>query len=499
MSLLRTVYLGAILCGWMAFGGWFLAEILRQGVAGPDSAAGMGDSAAEGPRFLGSPALGSLLASERNQTIASFCLVGAAIGAGLGLASGLSNWRMLPQLFRMVRGLVAGALGGIAGGWVGAMIYQAFVPINSEGGSTAAPWWLRPLGWMAAGGLVGLADGLFTLSGNRMRNGLFGGLVGGLIGGALFDPIKVLVARAAGAGDPTLQFEITSRAAGFVAVGLCIGAAVGLTHVLLKHAWVTVLDGDRPGRQVILSGSGLTLGSDPGAGVPFLRDVDRSLLPKHAQIMRGGDGSFSLVLASGLTDADATVVRSGVREAWSSRTQPAKGIILENDCVIICGRNSIRFNEKSHSGELSGPRAAAERPAAPPSQSARVQPVAPASGARHAESAAQPSPPPRPVPQPQAAVAAPFLQQAEPAAAAVSRRSIAPLGETSSAPAPSAPAKAVAGAQPSPPQPDAMPAPQPAGPTSPEPRVAAGASNVCPNGHSVPAGQRYCMVCDTYF
>ena len=35
MSLLRSVYLGAIICGWMAFGGWFLAEILRQGVVQP--------------------------------------------------------------------------------------------------------------------------------------------------------------------------------------------------------------------------------------------------------------------------------------------------------------------------------------------------------------------------------------------------------------------------------------------------------------------------------
>src|SRR5580700_8698116 len=105
------------------------------------------------------------------------------------------------------------------------MIYQTFAS-GGDASASATHWWLRPVGWMAAGALVGLADGLFTLSLSRMRNGLIGGLFGGLIGGILFDPIKAIVAQTAGAGDPTMQFEITSRAAGFVAVGLCIGGAV---------------------------------------------------------------------------------------------------------------------------------------------------------------------------------------------------------------------------------------------------------------------------------
>ena len=77
------------------------------------------------------------------------------------------------------------------------------------------------------------------------------------------------MARTAGAADPTFQFEITSRAAGFVAVGLCIGGAVGLTHLLLRHAWLTVLDGDRPGRQVILTGSEPDPGQRPERRPPL--------------------------------------------------------------------------------------------------------------------------------------------------------------------------------------------------------------------------------------
>src|SRR5947209_1117200 len=129
MSLLRTVYLGAIFCGWMAFAGWFMAEVVRQGVNRSAAAAavpGGGETAETAPRVLGSESLGKLLSNEKYQTIAGFLLVGAAIGAGLGLAGGLSNPQPGAQLLRMLRGLVAGSLGGAAGGWLGSVIYQSF-------------------------------------------------------------------------------------------------------------------------------------------------------------------------------------------------------------------------------------------------------------------------------------------------------------------------------------------------------------------------------------
>jgi hypothetical protein len=461
MSLLRTVYLGAVICGWMAFAGWLGAEILRQGVVLGDAASAPGQSAASDARFLGSRTLGAALSTEKNQTIAAFCLVGAAIGAGLGLSGGLSNWQLRPQIFRMLRGLIAGGLGGITGGWVGAMIYQTFA---SGGG---AYWWVRPLGWMAAGGLVGLADGLFTFSRNRMRNGVIGGLCGGVIGGILFDPIGAVVARTSGASDPSFHFEITSRAAGFVAVGLCIGGAIGLTHFLLRHAWLTVLDGDRPGRQVILAGSSLTLGSDPGAGLPFLREADRTLLPAHVRIERARDGSFSLLAASPGADADVTIVKNDHRETFSLRNQGGKGIALGNDFVITCGRNSIRFNEKSRRSDVPAPSAApapGPAPATPAPPLPKPPPVP----------QAQPAPVPAPPKQPEAATAPP--RASAPAPAAPPKPVVAPTVAPKPAPAPS-------------------PQPQP----HPQPQPASRGENVCPNGHKVPPGQRYCIMCDTYF
>ena len=389
-----------------------------------------------------------MLSSEKSQTIAAFWLVGAAIGAGLAVAGGLSNWQLRPQALRMLRGLAAGSLGGVAGGWLGAMIYQMFSTAGGDGSAGAGRWWLRPVGWMAAGALVGLADGLVVLSPNRIRNGLIGGLAGGLIGGILFDPIKALVAQTAGRGDPTFPFEITSRAAGFVAVGLCIGGAVGLTNLLLKHAWLTVLDGDRPGRQVIFSGSSLTLGSDPVADLPFLREADRSLSPTHLRIIRGREGSFRLQSGSGAADAEITIVRNGVRTTIAREDQDPKGVILENDCVIICGRNSIRFNEKS---SRSVPQAAPAKTHAD-RRPAQEQPTLQRDKATSPPAATPPSRPPPPKAAP-APVGPPAPRITKPAAA----------------------------------------------PPAPQSQPAGGVENVCPNGHKVPPGQRYCIVCDMFF
>ena len=200
MSLLRTVYLAR-----SSAAGWRLAA------GSPPRSCGRGSSgriswrrrASPGRPRRATPGFSARrrsawpLANEKNQAIAAFCLVGAAIGAGLGLAGGLSNSRLGPQAMRMLRGFIAGGLGGVSGGWIGAMIYQSF---SAAGGD--APWWLRPVGWMAAGAMVGLADGLFTLSRDRIRNGVIGGVIGGLIGGTLFDPIRVLVARVAGRSRP---------------------------------------------------------------------------------------------------------------------------------------------------------------------------------------------------------------------------------------------------------------------------------------------------------
>ena len=121
MSLLRTVYLGAVICGWMAFGGWFAAEILAPGCrpARGIRDGGPNDAAADDhplPR-LADAGRG---ACEREEPGDRGVLPGGCRDRrGSGAGGGLSNWRLGPQVFRMMRGLIAGGLGGFAGaGWV---------------------------------------------------------------------------------------------------------------------------------------------------------------------------------------------------------------------------------------------------------------------------------------------------------------------------------------------------------------------------------------------
>jgi hypothetical protein len=492
MSLTRAVYLGAVLCGWMALIGWFSSEVLRQSVERFDRPPGP-------PTFLGSEALGAALTNDTGEAVAGFFLVGSAVGAGLGLAAGLSNSTARQQLLRMVRGLVAGGLGGAAGGWIGGQIYHAF-QISSAGNAEAGePFWLRPLGWMIAGTLVGVGEGLFALSPSRIRNGAIGGLVGGLLGGALFNPLGALVARTATAGTMEYHFDMTSRAVGLVVVGLCIGAAVGLTHLLLKHAWLTVLDGDRPGRQVILSGGSLTLGSDPAAGLSFTGAPDRTLFPHHLRISRGRDGSFALQPASSSEDAEVIVNRSGVRHSYNFKGN-TQSIVLENDCVIVCGRNSIRFNERYHNTGVGGP--------TPPTVPSPV-PFPP-----------QARPVPHPVPQPQPVVGSP----PSPVSSTQRTGTATPgPGAHPAAPSPVPPAQPVVRTSDQAQRPTPAPSPVPSKktvqdtpasvppsppirpiqpartPPQPKPQPPVPSENTCPNGHKLPPGQRYCIVCDTEF
>ena len=59
-----------------------------------------------------------------------------------------------------------------------------------------------------------------------------------------------------------------SRATAFVILGMCIGILIGLVKVVLKEAWLTVLDGYRPGRQLILSEAETVLGRAEYAALP---------------------------------------------------------------------------------------------------------------------------------------------------------------------------------------------------------------------------------------
>ena len=124
---------------------------------------------------------------------------------------------------------------------------------------------------------IGAVDGLYERSNSKIRNGLIGGGIGGLLGGLLFDPIQNLI---------TSQSGMSSRATAFVILGICIGAMIGFTQVVLKEAWLTVLDGYRAGRQLILGQVVTYLGRGDHLPLPFLGPMNLELETEHVKITR---------------------------------------------------------------------------------------------------------------------------------------------------------------------------------------------------------------------
>jgi hypothetical protein len=191
-------------------------------------------------------------------------------------------------ILRAGTALTVGALGGWAGGAVGQFLfdrlhYGVFLVF----------------GWSLTGLLIGAAPAASDLlavwlrgmdaggAQRKVRNGVLGGAFGGLLGGGL-DLILMSVGPHLFPGRETDRLW-TPSAAGFVALGACIGFAVGLAQVILKEAWLRVDVGFRAGRQLILSRPETTIGRSEACDLGLFGDpgVERV----HARILRQR-GSF---------------------------------------------------------------------------------------------------------------------------------------------------------------------------------------------------------------
>ncbi len=293
MSLQRLVYYSAMISAWAAFLGWGVSEWITS-IANVDSAT---TSRAAGVllRFL-------LMAVTAGT-------IGAAIGLGLNVLGGMANgqWRQL--LRRAAPGLLCGCAGGVAGGVVGGLMYYFDLP--------------RAIGWAVFGLGVGCAEGVYDRSLRKIRHGLAGGAVGGLIGELLFNSICDLKLTESGAAG---------RAAGFVVLGLCIGAAIGLAHFVFRAAWLTVVNGYRTGRQLNLTQPLTVLGRGDHVPMPFLGPTNKDLDAEHAMIRRMPNGSYCL---------EDNHTRLGTR--LNGRVVTGSVPLSDGD-VIRLGTNLVRFN-----------------------------------------------------------------------------------------------------------------------------------------------------------
>ena len=279
--------------------------------------------------FLGNPHWGGTLS-----TTASAATLGAMIGAGLNLVAGMANAQWRQQIRRVPAGLVVGGFGGLVGGLLGEILY-------------ADLGWPRFLGWMIMGLGIGMADGLYDHSWRKIRNGLLGGAIGGLLGGLLFD----LIARTAA--------DVASRATGFVILGLCVGALIGLAQVVFKEAWLTVLDGFRPGRQLILSQGTTLLGHGDHLPLPFLGYAGRDLENEHLRISRHADGNFMI-----------EDIHSRAGTLLNGQRLDRAALLRDGDLIKL-GGNIVRFNHRQRASTAastgpSRPMPPIPRPPAPP-------------------------------------------------------------------------------------------------------------------------------------
>lgn len=288
MSLWRFVYYNSVAGGWAAFLAWVLAQmfVLSRGTE---------------PTLL--------------QTTMTFALVGAAVGGGLNLVSGMANAQWWELTKRVAFGLIGGGVGGFVGGFVADVLYDKM-------------GWLCPraLGWMLMGLAIGASEGVYLRSPARMWHGLIGGGVGGLVGGVLFD--WVFSVRSS---------LMSSQATALVILGVALGALIGLTHVILKKAWLTVLDGFRPGRQLILTSTVTVLGRGDHLPLPFLGHANQDLESEHLRIVRDPDGQYHV---------EDNHSRLGTRV----NSLPIQGPVpLRDGDLIKLGTNIVRFNHRKRS------------------------------------------------------------------------------------------------------------------------------------------------------
>jgi hypothetical protein len=295
MSFLRLIYWSGIIGGWSAFAGWGVAELMIG-------------------RFVGTSFFLAVLMAA---------LVAAAIGAGLSQVPVVVNQQWTSQLRRLLPGLIGGLVGGLLGGLMGNLIYLLFgdrVPFLGLVG--------RVFGWILLGVCLGVADGVYERSPRKIRNGLIGGALGGLLGGLFFNPVNALI------GSP-----VSSRAFAFVLLGFFIGLSIGLVQVVLKEAWLTVEEGFRPGRQLILGQDATTLGTSEKSGLIFIAYGAKGVEPVHVRIAPQEGGGYLL---------EDNGSRTGTLLNGEKLAEPT---LLQDGDMIQFGVNVVRFNERFKQAE----------------------------------------------------------------------------------------------------------------------------------------------------
>jgi len=175
-------------------------------------------------------------------------VLGLFVAAALGAVDALLHTARSQRWVRIGTCSGIGLFGGMFGGFIGEVLHSNIhFPIL--------------IGWILTGVCIGASVGIYDLFWawrrqgekraplKKMLHGVYGGLLGGLLGGL---PFRLLM------GSPVLPR--TDLAVSLVVLGLCIGLSIGLAQVILKEAWLKVIQGFRPGRELFLTKEETTIG-----------------------------------------------------------------------------------------------------------------------------------------------------------------------------------------------------------------------------------------------
>lgn len=235
---------------------------------------------------------------------------------------------------RAIVALFIGCIGGFLGGGIGQIFYGFLQSMPLLGYVSLV------VGWTLTGLLIGAAIGVFDVlarilqnedtrgAQKKLFNGVLGGTVGGILGGILFllltTGLQMLFQERTGLWTPS--------AAGFVALGICIGLLIGLAQVILKEAWLKVEKGFRAGRELILSKPLLTIGRAESCDIGLFGDptVDKlhvRILQRGGQYLVEDQNTASGTLVNGQRIHGPTPLRTGDQ--------------------IQIGRNTLSFGERA--------------------------------------------------------------------------------------------------------------------------------------------------------
>ncbi|MFW6181214.1 MAG: FHA domain-containing protein [Spirochaetota bacterium] len=252
--------------------------------------------------------------------------LGTAIGLFMGGAFGMSEGVVSRSRAKIRSGVVTGMAVGVVGGIAGFVAGQAALlavgttffhsPVRFQ---TVGIPVSRALGWAGFGMFIGMAEGIRSRSGDRVRNGIIGGFLGGVLGGLLVEYIRIAWPE-----------NVAARLGGLCVLGLLIGVLYGVVELRFTRAYLHVLGGPARGREhplfqkvTVIGGSDRTEVTLPGY---------RNVADEHAVITRRG-GSFLL------TDA-------GTRKATYVNDRSVDRAELKDGDVIRVGDAQFQFREK---------------------------------------------------------------------------------------------------------------------------------------------------------